>query len=184
MTDEALDLLLSGVPKEADRKAVTAAYYEFAAGDPKTFPVQFAVLLKAHALALKVAPSRLQKTIAAEAHKMSDLLVAHHDAVKKTASALGLAPASQKADSREVLDAVAALRQQIQNYFATERAALKERLDQTERISTSTDKATALLAKLSAHRIISGLALAYLAGLLSLPAFQHILSLVVSLVIK
>ena len=184
MTDEVLDLLLSGVTKEADRKAVTAAYYEFAAGDPKTFPVQFAVLLKAHALALRVAPNRLQKIIATEAHKMSDLLVAHHDAVKKTATALGLAPTGQKTDSKEVLDAVAALSQQIQNYFATEHAALKERLDQAERISTATGEATALLAKLSAHRIISGLALAYLAGLLSLPAIQYILSLLVSLIRK
>jgi hypothetical protein len=184
MSGEALDLLLSGVTKEADRKAVTAAYYEFAAGDPNTFPVQFAVLLKAHALALKVAPNRLQKTIAAEAHKMSDLLVAHHDAVKKTASALALAPTSQRADSKEVLDAVAALSQQIQNYFATERAALKERFDQAERMSTATDKATTLLAKLSAHRIIVGLALAYVGGLLSLPVFQDILSLVVSLMRK
>src|SRR5258708_16291690 len=169
MTDEALDLLLSGVTKEADRKAVTAAYYEFATGDPKTFPVQFAVLLKAHALALRVAPNRLQKIIATETHKMSDLLVAHLDAVKKPATALGLAPTGQKTDSKELVD-VAALSQQIQKYFATERAALKERLDQAERISTTTDKATALLAKLSAHRIISGLALAYFAGLLSLPA--------------
>ena len=184
MTDEALDLLLSGVTKEADRKAVTAAYYEFAAGDPKTFPVQFAVLLKAHALALRVAPNRLQKIIATEAHKMSDLLVAHQDAVKKTATALGLAPTDKKTDSKEILDAVAALSQQIQNNFATERAALKERLDQAERISNATDKATALLAKLSAHRIISGLALAYVGGLLSLPAFQYILSLIVSLIRK
>jgi hypothetical protein len=184
MTDEALELLLSGVTKEADRKAVTAAYYEFAAGDPNTFPVQFAVLLKAHALAVRVAPNRLQKIIATEAHKMSDLLVAHLDAVKKTATALGFAPTGQKTDSTEVLDAVAALSQQIQNYFATERAALKERLDQVERISTATDKATALLAKLSAHRIISGLALAYLAGLLSLPVTHHILSLLVSLIRK
>ena len=184
MSDEALDLLLSGVTKEADRKAITVAYYEFGAGDPKTFPVQFAILLKAHALALRVAPNRLQKIIATEAHRMSDLLVAHHDAVKKTANALGLAPTGQKTDLTEILDAVAALSQQIQNYFATEPAALKERLDQAERISTSTDKATALLAKLSAHRIISGLALAYLAGLLSLPAIQHILSLLVSLIKK
>jgi len=183
MSDEALDLLLSGVTKEADRKAVTAAYYEFAAGDPKTFPVQFAVLL-AHALAIRVAPNRLQKIIAMEAHKMSDLLVAHHDSVKKTATALGLAPTGQKTDSKEVLDAVAALSQQIQHYFARERAALKEQLDQTQRISIVNDKAIELLANLSAHRIIVGLGLAYVAGLLSLPVFQQILSLLMSLIRK
>jgi negative regulator of replication initiation len=184
MSDETLDLLLSGVTKEADRKAVTVAYYEFATGDPNTFPVQFAILLKAHAFALKVAPNRLQKTIAAEVHKMSDLLVAHQDAVKKTANALGLSPTSQKADSKEVLDAVAALSQQIQHYFARERAALKEQLDQTQRISIVNDKAIELLANLSAHRIIVGLGLAYVAGLLSLPVFQQILSLLMSLIRK
>jgi hypothetical protein len=38
---------------EEDRDAIRKAYYGLAAGDPKTFPVQFSVLLAAHAQALK-----------------------------------------------------------------------------------------------------------------------------------
>src|ERR1700752_4795186 len=38
---------------EGDRDAIRKAYYGLAHGDPKTFPVQFSVLLTAHAQALK-----------------------------------------------------------------------------------------------------------------------------------
>jgi hypothetical protein len=36
MSQEALDLLLSGVKDQGQRKQITSAYYAFAAGDPET----------------------------------------------------------------------------------------------------------------------------------------------------
>jgi hypothetical protein len=48
-----LNVLLDLYSDEGDRDAIRKAYYGLAAGDPKTFPVQFSVLLAAHAQALK-----------------------------------------------------------------------------------------------------------------------------------
>src|SRR5260221_8592601 len=49
-------------------------------------PVQFAVLLRAHTIGLKLLPSRLEKAIGTEIHKMSDLVIAHQRLVEKMAS--------------------------------------------------------------------------------------------------
>jgi hypothetical protein len=48
-----LDMLLSGITDPSERKAVTEAFYDFAKGDPCGFSVRFAVLIKAHTLAIQ-----------------------------------------------------------------------------------------------------------------------------------
>jgi len=48
-----LNVLLDLYPDEGDRNAIRNAFYGLAHGDPRTFPVQFSVLLTAHAQALK-----------------------------------------------------------------------------------------------------------------------------------
>jgi hypothetical protein len=48
-----LNVMLDLYADEEDRDAIRKAYYGLAHGDPKTFPVQFSVLLTAHAQALK-----------------------------------------------------------------------------------------------------------------------------------
>jgi hypothetical protein len=45
-------VLLAGLSDEKERMAVVQAYYGLAEGDPNTLPVQLAVVLKAHSLAL------------------------------------------------------------------------------------------------------------------------------------
>jgi hypothetical protein len=47
-----LELLLTGISDNGQRMAVVKAYYFLAEGDPNTWPVQFAVLIKAHTLAM------------------------------------------------------------------------------------------------------------------------------------
>ena len=47
-----LEVLLTGINDNGQRMAVVQAYYSLAEGDPNTWPVQFAVLIKAHTLAL------------------------------------------------------------------------------------------------------------------------------------
>ncbi|MBV9488163.1 MAG: hypothetical protein JO069_00370 [Verrucomicrobia bacterium] len=60
-------LLLAGLTDENDRRAVINAYYGMADGDPNTLPVQFAVLLKAHTLAmLKIAEGHAEVVRGAE----------------------------------------------------------------------------------------------------------------------
>jgi len=48
-----LNVMLDLYPEEGNRNAIRNAYYGLAHGDPNTFPVQFSVLLTAHAQALK-----------------------------------------------------------------------------------------------------------------------------------
>src|SRR5260221_10686309 len=47
-----LELLLTGINDNSQRMAVVQAFYALAEGDPNTWPVQFAVLIKAHILAM------------------------------------------------------------------------------------------------------------------------------------
>jgi hypothetical protein len=47
-----LELLLTGINDNDQRLAVIHAYYSLAEGDPNTWPVQFALLIKAHTLAM------------------------------------------------------------------------------------------------------------------------------------
>ena len=54
-----LEFILSGCTTDDERKAIAQAFHTFAQGDPGSFSVQFAVLLRAHAEALKSAPKRL-----------------------------------------------------------------------------------------------------------------------------
>ncbi len=48
-----LNVMLDLYSDEEDRNAIRKAYHDLAHGDAKTFPVQFSVLLTAHAQALK-----------------------------------------------------------------------------------------------------------------------------------
>ncbi len=47
-----LEFLLTGINDNSQRMAVVQAYYSLAEGDPNTWPVQFALLIKAHTLAM------------------------------------------------------------------------------------------------------------------------------------
>src|SRR6266576_6260299 len=47
-----LEVLLTGINDNVHRMAVVQAYYSLAEGDPNTWPVQFALLIKAHTMAM------------------------------------------------------------------------------------------------------------------------------------
>jgi hypothetical protein len=175
MSQEALDLLLSGVKDQAQRKQITSAYYAFASGDPETFAVQFAVLLRAHAVSLKLLPSRLEKGLAIETRKMSDLVIAHQKSVQKIASLID--QAARKHGVGEMPDAYATIQQAIENNLAAH----------SELLRTESHKITSLVAaservakRLAAHRIVLGLALSYLGGILTVLAFHHLVPLLLS----
>src|SRR6516165_9163513 len=83
-----LGILLSGCVTDAERKAVRETFYMFAQGDPGSFSVQFAVLLQAHAGALKCAPEQLRKTLATETGQVSDVIVSNRMALNTAACAI------------------------------------------------------------------------------------------------
>ena len=172
--DESLDFLLAGVRDENQRKLVRSAYFAFASGDPNTFAVQFAVLLKAHALALKTAPTKLQRALTEEVHKVSDLLVAHRAYLE---SFSGPRPSDSDPASRggELADAISQIQNAIHEQFREERQLLLE--PRSESTGHPEPATTRLITRLAAHRIILALLLSYGAGLMTLPLFQYLFSL-------
>jgi hypothetical protein len=169
-----LDFLLAGVRDENRRKLVRSAYFAFASGDPNTFAVQFAVLLKAHGLALKAAPTKLQRALTEEVHKVSDLLVAHRAYLE---SFSGPRPAANVSSEREgeVADAISRIEKAIHERLREERELFFEiKSDSTSSAEPSTVR---LINRLAAHRIILALLLSYGAGLLTVPLFQYVFHL-------
>ena len=82
-----LEFLLHGCTDDNERNVVRYAFHAFARGDPDGFSIQFAVLLQAHAHALKSVPERLRKAVAMELASMSDSLVAHRLSLREAESA-------------------------------------------------------------------------------------------------
>jgi hypothetical protein len=173
MSQEALDLLLSGVKDPGQRKQITSAYYAFANGDPETFAVQFAVLLRAHALSLKALPERLQKALGTETNKLSDLIAAHQTAMGKVVSLVNGANKQNGLGER-----LEAMERRIEERLAAHSEALKA--EQT--ILTTIAGTNLRLNELAAHRIVLGLLVSYTLGVLSALAVQHLLPLLPELV--
>ena len=68
-------MLLTGINDNGQRMAVVQAYYSLAEGDPNTWPVQFALLIKAHTLAMnRLHPSRRLNRGPAGFHTASPIL--------------------------------------------------------------------------------------------------------------
>src|SRR5258707_15836927 len=167
MSQEALDLLLSGVKDQGRGKQITTAYYAFGGGDRETFAVQCAVLLRAHALSLKALPERLQKTLATETYKLSDLMSAHQASMNKVASWV-----SQADDDNGVGEGFGQIERRIEEGFALYSEAL--RAERTN-IMTAIAASDRILKQVAAHRIVLGLFLSYTAGELSVLAVHRLL---------
>ena len=172
MSQDALELLLSGVKDQAQRKQITSAYYAFANGDPETFAVQFAVLLRAHATSLKLLPARLEKALSAETRKLGDLVIAQQNSIQRMAFLLD--QESRKNGMGEGADAYAyaKIQQAIENQLAAQAEVLRT---ERERIGSTVATNGRLLQKLAAQRMILGLIVSFIAGALSLLFFQQVL---------
>lgn len=70
-TNPDLEFLLMDLTTE-HKKLVIEAFYGFARGDPKGFNSRFAVLLQAHAHALRTYPYRIKKFLDAKTNNMVD----------------------------------------------------------------------------------------------------------------
>src|SRR5262245_13495639 len=80
--------MLAGCATDAERKAVREAFYTFAQGDPGAFGVQFAVLLTAHARALKSAPEAFAKAGQRVSTEVIEAIGSHRLSVKEAAAVL------------------------------------------------------------------------------------------------
>ncbi|MFY9984534.1 MAG: hypothetical protein WAK31_07230 [Chthoniobacterales bacterium] len=176
MSQDALDLLLSGVKDPGQRKQITSAYYAFANGDAETFAVQFAVLLRAHAMSLKLLPARLEKALAAATHKMGDLVIAHQKSVERIAPHVN--QEAQKSGGGEGGVDYEAIQARIEQQLAEHAKAVKS---EREKIVAAVAANGRLVAELNTHRILLGLILSYIVGLVTVPVFQWFTSLIGSM---
>ena len=175
MTQDALELLLSGVKDQAQRKQITSAYYAFANGDPETFAVQFAVLLRAHALSLKLLPARLDKALSAETRKMADLVIAHQNSVQRMASLIDQEAGKDGVGERA--DAYTKIQQAIEKQLAAHSELLRT---ESYKITSSVAASERLAKRLAAHGSVHRLALSYVGGILTVLAFHHLAPLLLS----
>lgn len=169
MSQDALELLLTGVKDQAQRKQITSAYYSFANGDPETFAVQFAVLLRAHAISLKLLPARLEKALSAETRKLGDLVIAHQSSVERM---VALFNKNRKDDGggEEQTD-FERLRTVIEEQLAEHIETVKK---EREAIGSAVTANGRLLEKIHARWIRFGLI--YIAGLITIPVFRYLIS--------
>jgi hypothetical protein len=170
MSQDVLELLLTGVKDPGQRKQITTAYYAFANGDPETFAVQFAVLLRAHATSLKVLPARLEKSLAVESRKLGDLVVAHQNAIARMAAMIG---ESDKEDGVGE-GTEAKIQRLIQDQLAPHAELLRS---EREKITSALASHGKLLQGPAAHRMLLTVILSYIGGVLTTLLFQQLLSL-------
>jgi hypothetical protein len=173
MSQDALDLLLSGVKDQGQRKQITSAYYAFASGDPETFAVQFAVLLRAHALSLKTLPVRLEKALATETRKLGDLVIAHQNSIQQLTSLLD--QGSRKNGVGEGTDPYLKIQQSIQSQLAAHGTLLSR---EREKIDSAFAAHGKLLERAAARRMFCALIASYIGGVLTIPILQELASFI------
>jgi hypothetical protein len=173
MSRDALELLLSGVKDQAQRKQITSAYYAFASGDPETFAVQFAVLLRAHSMSLKLLPARLEKALAAETRRMSDLVIAHHNAIGRMASLID--QAGSKNGVGEGTETCLKTQRAIEHQLSANAEILRS---EREKIISAVTANGRLTQRLAAQRILLTVILSFIGGVLTTLVCEEFLSLV------
>ena len=173
MNQDALELLLNGVKDQAQRKQITSAYYAFANGDPETFAVQFAVLLRAHATSLKLLPARLEKMLAAETRKLGDLAIAQQNAIGRMASLID--QAAKNDGVGEGTEVCSKTQQAIEHQLSAHAEILRS---EREKITSAVTANGRLMQRLAIRRILLTVILSYIGGLLTTLLFQELLSLI------
>ena len=164
-----LEFLLHGCTDDNERNVVRYAFHAFARGDPGGFSIQFAILLQAHARALKSVPERLRKVVAMELTTLSDSLVEHRLSIKEAESAI-------VKDAEEIRQGVVSLTEEIREFRSqinqmreTEIAAREEFLSRISEERKAVQDAAESILDISVKRILMAIAAAYAMGLASYP---------------
>jgi hypothetical protein len=171
-SQDALELLLSGVKDQAERKQITTAYYAFANGYPETFAVQFAVLLRAHAISLKLLPARLEKTLSAETRRLGDLVVAHQNSVQRMVSLLQDVEACDRGERKDACETIGTTGEEQLAAYAEVLAS------EREKINAALTMHGKLLQRLAADRALLSVGLSYAMGLLTVLALPELICFV------
>jgi len=167
-----LELILSACKSEEARSAMRDMYYTMAGGDPKSFPVQFALLLTGHVSAMREAPETLRKVIAEEVQKIMGPLAAYQTSVRESAAAV----AAHSAVSAEQVESIKAV---VREELSRDRAASLQELAELRRLTASVESSTEKVglqiesvSDIRANLIIFGFFLVYIAGAFTLPLIE------------
>ncbi len=171
-----LEFILSGCTTDDERKAIAQAFHTFAQGDPCGFSVQFAVLLKAHAQALKSAPERLRKAVVTEFANVSDFLLAHKTSVKEAGSAIAKHAADCREDVETLCENIRKLREQIVELSDCDNRSQESVLAKIVEERKAIQKAADLILSISERRVLLGLAAAFVAGVVCYPVLSAIIA--------
>jgi hypothetical protein len=131
------------------------------------------VLLRAHAISLKLLPARLEKVLLAETRKLGDLVIAHQNSVERMASLLD--QESRKNGVGEGRDAYPKIQQAIEEQLGAHSEALRSEREKIGFVVAAHGK---LLQRLATHRILLTVILSYIGGVLTTLLFQELLSFV------
>jgi hypothetical protein len=167
-----LELILNACKSEEARNAMRDMYYTMAGGDPKSFPVQFALLLTGHVSVMREAPDALRKVIAEEVQKIMGPLVAYQTSVKESAAAV---EAHSAVSAEQVESIKVVVREELRHHRAASLQELTELRCLTANVESSTKKVGQQVESLSdirANLIIFGFFLVYVAGAFTLPLIE------------
>jgi hypothetical protein len=169
-----LEFILSGCSTDDERKAIVQAFHTFAQGDPGSFSVHFAVLLRAHAEVLKSAPERLRKAVGTEFSNFSDLLLAHKASVKEAGSAIATHAKDWHDEVEMVCEDIRKLREQIVEFSDSENRSRESTLAKIVNEREAIQKAAEVILSISERRILLGLTAAFAAGVVCYPVLSDI----------
>jgi uncharacterized protein YciU (UPF0263 family) len=170
-----LEFILSGCTTDDERKAIAQAFHTFAQGDPGSFSVQFAVLLQAHAEALKSAPKRLRQAVATEFSNVGDLLLAHKASVKEAGSAIAKHAKDWHEEVEMVCEDIRKLREQIVELSDSDNRSRESVLAKIVEEREAIQNAAEVILSISERRIILGLTAAFVAGVVCYPVLSVII---------
>jgi len=164
-----LEFILRGCTTDDERKAIAQAFHTFAQGDPGSFSVQFAVLLQAHAQALKSAPEILRKAVGTEFANVGDLLLAHKASVKEAESAIAKHAADWREEVEKLCEDIAKLREQIVELSDCDNRSRESVLAKIVEERKAIQQVAEVILSISERRILLGLAAAFVAGVVCHP---------------
>jgi hypothetical protein len=169
-----LELLLSGCTNRQQREAILSAFHAFADGDHKGFTAKFAVLLQAHTAALHAAPERILGTV-------QPVLSEHGRSVTDAAACATRACSEVKDQVATVLEANAQLNEVVTQGRTAEFTARDQFLQALRAETMKVSDVAAEMLSVSEKRIGLGLLVSYVIGILTWPALECFLRVVLRL---
>jgi hypothetical protein len=161
-----LEFLLQGTNDEAQKKAITEAFYGLGSGDPQSFPVQLLVVLNSFMIAMRNYPARLKRMLATESKVLSEAFAAQRTDIRQVAAVF--TEHTQIAEEN-VTEIKAVLRDQtslIQQLREKDQAERVRQAEEFRRQIADVEQASRQLTQLKTNLIRWGLGLSFTSGLM------------------